>query len=217
MQPTLGKAAKKSAFQSRIDTKSSRHPAKRLVQPNSHCRRKIQASFTVNLWNAHGSIGESRKQPLIEAVSFAAKDKPIIAAEFDRPMGAGRLGSEQPEPTLPDNTEKRVGAVVHEKSDARPVIHAASLEVSIVQNESQRTNQMKLGASRHAKPTDVPRVRRDLRLDEGYLEMMRRKHEYKKSETRNQKSESNPNARMTNRTRHWNDEADGSNRPFRVA
>ena len=142
------------------------------VHRNSAGRGEIETPLAGHLGDANGPGFVCVEHRRINAARFAAHDQDIAVLKICSPQRrfAGRV--EQPEPPGMDGGEERGGFVMDGESQARPVIHCGSFELTIVQNKTHRPHDVKRRARCDTQPTDVAHVRRDLRLKQGQFEPM---------------------------------------------
>jgi hypothetical protein len=140
--------------------------AHRFEQNNPDRRRQVEAPRSPH-GNRQQLFGVLRQQGLGQAFGFPAEDQKIAGLERHVVVGAIRFCREKEEASrrFPGGVQflERIPEL---DVDFLPVIEAGAFQRPVVDGESERLNKVKSGAGGKAKPPDVARVRRNLRLDE---------------------------------------------------
>ena len=138
---------------------------------------KIEAALIRPLRDADHAIGMGGQNLGGDAGGFAAEDEPVGFGEARLPERLGALTGEEPDwaGIFSREIEERCGIIVNGQAQARPIIHGAAAEILVVEHEPQGPDQMKFSSAGDASAGDVAGVGRDLRLEEGDSQTMRRK------------------------------------------
>src|ERR1700730_11031787 len=134
-------------------------------QHDRYRRRQVQASSTCGHGDGVAIRGPLSQQTFGQTLCFAAENQTIAPIEVDLPIWTPRFGREK-KGTTGSFGLKFVEVFPQCHIDVPPIIHACAPQLTIVEAESQRLNQVERPASRERKSCNIPGVWRDLRFDQ---------------------------------------------------
>jgi len=141
----------------------------RLVGRYANGGRKIErAQLWVALRNREALRSpDFRVKPIWRAVAFVAKNEPVPIGKARIPKRLLALCREKPKPRRADLARaKRRPVCMFVYVERPPVIHPRTAQGAVANLEAQRVNQMQARARHRAEPTDVTRIRSNLRRKE---------------------------------------------------
>ncbi len=144
----------------------------RFIKGDSDGRREVQTSLPRDLRNPHGSVGMGREEIPGDADRFAPENEPVRRGKSRVPKRFFGLAGKEPEvlAALLDGPEERGVIVVKGELEPVPIIHRAAAEIFVAQHKSKGAHEMQMRSRGHARSGDVPRVRRNLRMDQGQVQ-----------------------------------------------
>ena len=111
------------------------------------------------------------EQRLRQSLRFPPKNQPIALLKTALPQTPLGLRSEKPKPRpLARFDPERFKGIPKSHITFLPIIHARPAERLFIQRKSQRADEMQTRPDRQAKPRNIPRIRRNLRLDENDIQ-----------------------------------------------
>lgn len=146
--------------------------AQTLVNRHRHAAGEVEGPHTgVGMGDFEAlRIPDLLMQPGRSTGGFASEHKAVTGGEGSIPMGAFRLGGEEPEADGPirGGPESRPIIMVPD-IEMIPVIHSAPLEMAIGDRKSQRMDQMENTIGDGAKPPDISRILGNFRLKKDHV------------------------------------------------
>src|ERR1700730_4092784 len=134
-------------------------------QHDRYRRRQVQASSTCGHGDGVAIRRPFSQQTFGQTLCFASKNQTIAPIETDLPIWTPRFGREKKRTT--GSFGLKFAEVFPQRHiDVPPIIHACPPQLTIVEAESQRLNQVKPAAGREREPCNIPGVWRDLRFDQ---------------------------------------------------
>lgn len=143
-----------------------------LIGHDGHGIREVQRACFRNHRDAHAVIPVLLEQRLGDAGRFLAEHQHIVHRVRNLSVRARRLRRTEVEIVsgVHGCDLRKVLVVMH--LDEMPVVEPGALEVLVIRREAQRLDEMKLDARRRTEAGDVPRIARNLRFYQYYMQCL---------------------------------------------
>ena len=144
--------------------------AHRFEQNNADCCGEIQTPRSLHR-NREQVFGVRREQTFRQPFGFAAEDQKIAGAKGHLVIGPPGFGRKEKEaPRSFARLAQLLERIPELHVDFLPVIETRPFQLAIVDGKSEGLDQVQRRTGGEAKPPDVARVRRNLRLDQDNVE-----------------------------------------------
>ena len=139
----------------------------RLVKHDAHRRREIQAARLRRHRDGQEMLAILRQQRFRQPFGLPAEDQKISVSKPRIPVGAIRFRRQK---KIPRRRRlrglKRGQRLPHAHFHILPIVEPGTFQLPIVDGKTERLHEMQMRARREAETADIPRVRRNLGLDE---------------------------------------------------
>lgn len=117
-------------------------------------------------------LGEERFR---KSARLAAADQEVAGLEDGVPVGSGSLGGEEPGAGWRKDGEQIIEGIPETQLDVFPIIEADAPDLSVVEGESERLDEMEGGAGGEAEPAGGTCIVGNLGMDQDEVEHRCRK------------------------------------------